>query len=104
MLSQITSGWAKELADYIKISDFVSEFEDRFLVIVFGKVNSGKSTLGRVFSKEAAELKARSPINRLNNIKSKIAGSAIFTVETQIDAIVNSCADNGTPAAVYLEV
>lgn len=50
MLMEVVSKWAKELDNYLKINDFVKEFEDKFLVIVFGKVNSGKSTLGNVIS------------------------------------------------------
>jgi len=50
LLTKMLSMWAKELNNYIKVNDFIREFEDKFLVIVFGKVNSGKSTLGNVIS------------------------------------------------------
>lgn len=50
LLAEMLSVWAKELDNYIKVNNFVREFEDKFLVMVFGKVNSGKSTLGNIIS------------------------------------------------------
>ena len=76
MLSEIISKWAKELSDYIKINDFVSEFEDSFLVIVFGKVNSGKSTLGNVIS--GIKYKLGGPAGEVNSVIETLADPEFF--------------------------
>lgn len=46
--SRIIEKWAADLENFMKVTDFVKEHEDRFLVMVFGKVDAGKSALGNV--------------------------------------------------------
>jgi predicted GTPase len=44
--------WGKQLADNEHTQKFRSDFDDKFLIIIYGKVKAGKSTLGNFIANE----------------------------------------------------
>lgn len=44
--------WGKQLADNEHTKKFRSDFDDKFLIIIYGKVKAGKSTLGNFIANE----------------------------------------------------
>lgn len=49
-LDQRTKAWEQQLLESISNTDFVDKFDRSLIVLVYGKVNSGKSTLGNTLA------------------------------------------------------